>query len=58
MYYIYSINMKNTIVKNTNKPIDVVEQLKGIILLYEENKVDVIADIDNNKDLQLTIKIK
>lgn len=58
MYYIYSINMKNTIVKNTNKPIDVVEQLKGIILLYEENKVDVIADIDDNKDLQLTIKIK
>lgn len=53
MYYIYTINMKNT-----NKPIDVVEQLKGIILLYEENKVDVIADIDDNKDLQLTIKIK
>ena len=44
--------------KNTNKPIDVVEQLKGIRLLYEENKVDVIADIDDNKDLQLTIKIK
>lgn len=44
--------------KNTQTPIDVVEQLKGIILLYEENKVDVIADIDDNKDLQLTIKIK
>jgi len=44
--------------KNTNKPIDIVEQLKGIILLYEENKIDVIADINDNKDLQLTIKIK
>lgn len=44
--------------KNTNKPINIVEQLKGIILLYEENKIDVIADINDDKDLQLTIKIK
>lgn len=57
MYYIYTINMKNTM-KNTNKPINIVEQLKGIILLYEENKIDVIADINDDKDLQLTIKIK
>jgi len=44
--------------KNTQTPIDVVEQLKGIILLYEEKKINVIADIDHNKDLRLTIKIK